>query len=124
MKPAEIAALAERMRAVGAYGLDVNMTGFSLRVRLAAAAAAERIVPDRARKQPSSTVAAETPGLFRAAEQVRGGAVSAGDVVAFIDAGPLAFPVLAHREARLGLPLVREGEAVEFGQVLFEHEEI
>ena len=123
MKPAEVAELAERKRAAGAYGLDVNMTSFSLRVRLAAAAA-EGSVPDRARKQPRNTVAAETPGLFRAAEQVRGGAVSAGDVVAFIDAGPLEFPVLAHRETRLGLPLVREGEAVEFGQVFFEYEEI
>lgn len=123
MKPAEIATLAQRMRAAGASGLDVNTTGFSLRVRLAAIAA-EPIVPDRARKQPGNTIVAGTPGLFRAAEQVRGGPVSVGDVVAFIDAGPLAFPVPAHREARLGFPLVREGEAVEFGQALFEYEEI
>ncbi len=123
MKPSEIAELAGRMRAAGAYGLEVEQGEFSLCLRLDRAIL-EKAIPASAGKTPADTVRAAAPGLFRAGGGACDGMVSSGDIVAFIDAGPLALPVVASRVGRLGSPLVHEGEAVEFGQALFEYEEI
>jgi biotin carboxyl carrier protein len=108
----EIEALVRRLDSEGADRFEGEIGGARIRLIF---------------ESESAPISAPMPGRFRSihpSQQDRyaaeGARIEAGDIVAFLEIGPILLPVRAPESCVIGRALAAEGDPVEYGQALFE----
>lgn len=126
MSPEEIERLSNLAHKAGVTELDLSEDGCRIRLKISPSGSASPVPRESEQSPPRKAARAAGIGIFRHAHPLTGKAlISAGDAVTkgqtvgYLEAGPSLRAVLADSDGIIGAPLCADGTLVGYGTALY-----